>query len=127
MEQIKIIRLKDGCDIITSIELVKGEYVIKQPMILDIIQRGKLPELNLTNWLPVQVIENNETIISVDEVVCTMEPNSHLKEYYVNLVDRIQTFATTEKERSESEEYAHQMALATALEELETYKGISIH
>ena len=125
MEQTKIIRLKDGCDILANIELVRGEYVLEYPMIVDLIYRkNSAPELQLTNWLPLQLIEGTSVTISVDEVVFQMEPNAHLKEYYKNLVDKVSTFSQEEEEMIDKE---HIEQLATALEELETYKGIIIH
>lgn len=125
MEKIKIVRLKDGFDIITSIDLVGGEYLVKNPMVVDLIfKKGAAkPELVITNWLPVQILVENEASISTDMVVCIMEPNPNLKEYYENLVNRSAEYLTSEsvEDSGEIEE------LAEALLELETVKGISIH
>lgn len=127
MEKINIVRLKEGCDIITSIDLVKGEYLVKNPMVVDLHYRkgSPKPELILTNWLPVPIIKDNSASISVDEVVCIMEPNEILAEYYTNLVSRSVEFLTSDvvEESSESE----LQELAEALQELESIKGISIH
>ena len=125
MEQTKIVRLKDGCDVLANVELVKGEYVLEYPMIVDLIYRkNSAPELQLTNWLPLQLIEGHTVTIPVSQVICQMEPNAHLKEYYKNLVDKVNTFSQEEEEMIDKE---HIQQLASALEELETYKGIIIH
>lgn len=125
MEAIKIVRLKDGFDIITTIDLVKGEYLVKNPMIVDLHYRkgAAKPELVITNWLPVQILTENEACITTDMVVCIMEPNETLKEYYENLVSRSAEYLTSEsvEDSKEIEE------LAEAMLELETVKGISIH
>jgi hypothetical protein len=125
MEAIKIVRLKDGFDIITTIDLVRGEYLVKHPLVVDLHHRkGSVkPELVMTNWLPVAILEENEACISTDMVVCIMEPNATLKEYYENLVSRSAEYLT-----SESMEDADEVQeLAEAMLELETVKGISIH
>jgi hypothetical protein len=125
MEQTKIVRLKDGCDVLANVELVKGEYVLNYPMIVDLIYRKNVaPELQLTNWLPLQLIEGHSVTIPVNQVVCHMQPNAHLTEYYKNLVDKVSTFSESEEELVSKE---HVEQLASALEELETYKGIIIH
>jgi hypothetical protein len=123
MEAIKIVRLKDNCDIITTIDMVKGEYLVKHPMVVDLHYRKDAvkPELVLTNWLPVPILVENEAAITTDMVVCIMEPNATLKEYYENLVSRSAEYLTSEPLSEDLEE------LAEALHELETVKGISIH
>lgn len=125
MEAIKIVRLKDGFDIITTIDMIRGEYLVKHPMVVDLHYRkgAAKPELVMTNWLPVQILCENEAAITTDMVVCIMEPNATLKEYYENLVSRSAEYLTSEsmEEPDEVEE------LAEAMLELETTKGISIH
>lgn len=127
MEAVKIVRLKEGCDIITSIDLVKGEYLVKAPMMVDLHYRkgSPKPELVLTNWLPVQIIIDNEARISTDEVLCIMEPNAHLEEYYKNLVNRSTEFLTSEASAETTQQELE--VLASALEELESTEGILIH
>ena len=123
MEKVKIVRLKEGCDIITNIELIKGEYLVKQPMIVELhFRKGSpKPELVLTNWLPVQIILENSASISVDEVLCMMDPNLSLAEYYTNLVNKVSEYVEVGNSEEELE------LLASALEELETNKGLLIH
>lgn len=125
MEAIKIARMKDGYDIITSIDLVRGEYLVKNPMVVELHYRkgAAKPELVMTNWLPVPILVENEANISTDMVVCLMEPNPTLKEYYQNLVSRSAEFLTSEPMENPTEVEE----LAEAMLELETVKGISIH
>jgi hypothetical protein len=125
METIKIVRLKDGFDIITTIEMIKGEYLVKHPMVVDLHYRkgAAKPELVMTNWLPVQILCENEASITTDMVVCIMEPNATLKEYYENLVNRSAEYLTSEYMEDEGDIEK----LAEAMLELETSKGISIH
>jgi hypothetical protein len=125
MEAIKIVRMKDGFDIITSIDLVRGEYLVKNPMVVDLHYRkgSAKPELVMTNWLPVPILIENEASISTDTVVCLMEPNATLKEYYENLVSRSAEYLTSES----MEDTDEVQELAEAMLELETSKGISIH
>jgi hypothetical protein len=125
MESIKIVRLKEGCDIICLISLVKGEYFVKNPMVIDLhYSKASRPELIMSNWLPVQLIKDNEAFISVDEVMCLLEPNDYLTEYYRNLVDRATKFVAEEPQESSQEELEE---LAMALFELENAKGLLIH
>ena len=127
MESIKIVRLKEGCDIITTIDLIKGEYLVKDPMIVDLHYRkgAPKPELVLTNWLPVAIIQKNEACISVDEVLCILDPNEHLAEYYKNLAERTAEYLTSGTVEETTEEELEE--LAAVLQELEINKGTLIH
>ena len=40
----------------------------------------------LEHWLPIQLIQENVTVIKQDEVIATMVPNTAFTDYYINAV-----------------------------------------
>ena len=58
-------------------------------------------------------------VISSDEVLCVMEPNTNFKEYYESTITKIDEVMNREPEEMDE--------LALVLEEYENIKGISIH
>ena len=92
MENIKIIRLKNGEDIVGQVMNTNGvidSYDVIEPMTVDIDYRGKEAGLVMNHWLPVQLIKNNEAVILKNDILCFVEPNEALCEYYLNTVEKI--------------------------------------
>jgi hypothetical protein len=87
---IQIIRLKNGEDIIGQVYDDTGDYEIQEPMSVSVEYRGRESGLVMQHWLPVQLIENNKTMIRKDDVLTTFHPNAEFKEYYENTVKKMQ-------------------------------------
>ena len=68
---IQIIRLKNGEDIIGQVYDDTGDYEIQEPMSVSVEYRGRESGLVMQHWLPVQLIENNKTMIRKDDVLTT--------------------------------------------------------
>ena len=47
---------------------------------------GRKPKLCMDHWLPIQVVEDNCTTLSVSDVLCTRLPKAQLSEYYSNQI-----------------------------------------
>lgn len=89
-DQVKILRLVTGEDIICSYYKVSTEsYVVSDPMMLIVKFKGKDSSVIMEHWLPVEVIKSNEVLINPRDVITTIEPNDSLAEYYMNLVDKL--------------------------------------
>lgn len=89
MNTIKIVRLKNGEDIIGVLNDTNGEYEISEPMSVSLVQKGHQSGLVMSHWLPVQLIKKNEIKISSRDVLTIFEPNDEFAEYYTNTVEKI--------------------------------------
>ena len=90
MNAVKIVRLKNGEDIIGNLNnLEDGNYEIFEPMSVSVVERGKESGLVMSHWLPVQLIKKNEITISSCDVLTVFEPNDEFAEYYTNTVDKM--------------------------------------
>ena len=93
MNTIKIVRLKNGEDIIGSLErLPIDDIQITEPMSVAITTRGGQESgLVMSHWLPVQLIKKNEITIKSCDVLTMFEPNDEFVEYYLNTVEKIKS------------------------------------
>jgi hypothetical protein len=98
---IQILRLKNGEDIIGEVFTDTGDYQIQEPMSVSIEQRGHESGLVMHHWLPVQLIERNETFIKKEDVLTTLMPNADFCEFYTNTVDRLERLMKVKKEVDE--------------------------
>ena len=87
---IKIIRLKNGEDIVGQITTKDNNtFDVLEPMTVGIDFRGREAGLVMQHWLPVQLVKKNEVNISTNDVLCFIEPDNNFCEYYVNTVEKI--------------------------------------
>ena len=90
MNTIKIVRLKNGEDIIGNLtDSIDGDYEISEPMSVSLVQKGHESGLVMSHWLPVQLIKKNEIKINSRDVLTMFEPNDEFAEYYTNTVEKI--------------------------------------
>jgi hypothetical protein len=93
MENIKIVRLKNGEDIVGQLIQKSNSdsfgYDIIEPMTVDIDYRGKEAGLIMRHWLPVQLVKHNEINIKESDILCLLEPSDDFVEYYMNTVEKI--------------------------------------
>jgi hypothetical protein len=89
MEQVKLIRLKTGEDIISYIETYEaGTVILRSPMIVIVKMnmRTENQTVLMDHWLPITVIKENEAIINASEILTMVDPSAEFSEYYVNAV-----------------------------------------
>jgi hypothetical protein len=86
---IRIVRLKNGEDIVGFVTDNDTKYDIVEPMSVDIDYRGKDAGLIMRHWLPVQLVKKNEISINTADVLCLLEPADDFCEYYTNTVEKI--------------------------------------
>jgi hypothetical protein len=115
MHNIKIVRLQNGEDVIsTCYEDIETKMImLKDPMtiIFKRIKEGSI--LLITPWLPTELIEDNTATLLASDILTTVEPKVMIKDYYVKLVDKLQLFKKEEEDilkkfledDSDSEEY----------------------
>jgi len=83
---VKILRLKDGLDIICDCIFEKdNKVVIDNPMLFEL--RGM--NLVLQYWLPMAVMKGESVEMRMDNILCTMDPTDDFEEYYSMSVIRL--------------------------------------
>jgi hypothetical protein len=89
MNNIKIVRLVDGTDIVSNVEeLIEGEFLFTNPMAFNIQNRGVASHITLGFYLPQPFVEHNEMIISKKDILFMVTPKEEFCEYYENSVNQ---------------------------------------
>ena len=91
-EEIKIIRLNDGEDIISSYHIDESDegLIVNNPMTLFFKRLGSTRSVvMMAPWLPIELICNTSTRINNSQILTIMEPRKSLIEYYLNAVNNI--------------------------------------
>jgi hypothetical protein len=90
--EVKIIRLVTGEDVVGKCTFDdKNEYVLLiEPMtvIIDRMNSQGKSILMMLPWLPVEVLEENMSMISYDNILAIMNPRDSFVEYYTNHVEK---------------------------------------
>lgn len=98
MDNIKMVRLQNGEDIIGTISSnTSGVYNVSHPMVVEITSRNGMPILGMTHWLPVQLVKTNEVILTDKDILCMIEPSEDFIEYYNNTVEKISELLKAKK------------------------------
>jgi hypothetical protein len=82
---IQIVRLKDGRDVICNVFINDGMISMEEPMLFEVRNANLL----IQHWLPIAVTKQNKITIQLDNVLCMIEPNNTFREYYEGLVSKI--------------------------------------
>ena len=115
---IKIVRFTDGLDVICDCDFISDDVIeIIDPMLFEI--RGV--NLMLQVWLPMAVVKHNSVMISMENILCLMDPTEDFKEYYINTVTKLNEESKKEKEVILTDE------VLSAFEEKEIGKNSLIH
>lgn len=115
---IKIVRFKDGLDVICDCKYTKNDMVeITDPMLFEI----RSVNLILQCWLPMAVIKDNKVEIEPENILCTMEPTDDFQEYYSSTIIKLKEASKKEKEEEIRDE------ILSAFEEKGSLKGSLIH
>ena len=85
MDNIKIIRLQTGEDLIGNYTEEEGDSAVylKNPMTLLFkrLPTGKAVLL-MSPWLPIELVEHNSVWLYSNDILTVMQPKPHLIEYY---------------------------------------------
>jgi len=125
MDNVKIIRMQTGEDIMASMieEQEQNETVVlNNPMRL-VFRRLPTGQtvLMMMPWLPVELIKEDSATIYTTDIITIVEPKESMKEYYENLVDKTieemmnseeileQRLANMEKEEQEEQKIAEEI------------------
>lgn len=126
LDTIKILRLKNGEDIIGYVKSENNiTYDISEPMTVDVEVRGSnAGHLIMNNWLPVQLIKLNEVTIKSEDILLIMEPQDHFVEYYMDTVDKLKMILDAKREAANMTD-EQLTEILNALEDMD--EGSSIH
>jgi len=98
---VKLLRLKDGIDVICDCIFEKdNKLIIDSPMLFEL--RGT--NLVLQQWLPAAVMKGYSVEVSSSDVLFTMEPTEDFEEYYINAMIKLKDETRKENEVELNEE-----------------------
>ena len=90
MEEIKILRLVTGEDVICSLFKISiDSYAVINPMTVFVRYKGKTSSLVMQHWLPIELVKKNEILISPRDVITIYDPIDDVAEYYENMVENL--------------------------------------
>jgi hypothetical protein len=146
-QNIKILRLNDGEDIITDYHVEQGNIVVmNNPMTLFFkrLSVGKSMVL-MQPWLPIELVDANCAKIYANQILTVIEPKSALIEYYKNAVEESIEIVTKysndidesllndayassdDSDEVEDEEYTEDDAFIDKMQSVSNIKNKTIH
>jgi hypothetical protein len=88
MDDIKIVRLQTGEDVVASYTTDQdGLVFLSNPMVF-VVKRTSQSQCSifLTSWLPIDVVEKNVAQITKDDILCIFTPTEQFKKYYFKMI-----------------------------------------
>lgn len=93
MDNIKIIRLQSGEDVIADYTQVEGDesVLLTNPMTLMFkrMPTGRAVML-MSPWLPLELVEKNEAWLYQSDILTIVQPKSQIITYYTNTVKEVE-------------------------------------
>jgi len=130
-KDVKILRISTGEDIVCGLVVLDGTYYLKNPMTFILKDTGKQFVMMMQNWLPIQIIANNEATLKEKDVITVITPEENFTEYYLSTVEDMEEslnakikLRALQESNIEGEENNEWMNI---LEDMELSKGESIH
>lgn len=106
MDNVRILRLQCGEDIIAAIEQIdENAYELSEPMQFVLVQKGSDVNIQMQHWLPVQLIKENKVSIEGKDILFIEEPTDSFAEYYTNSVEKIKDLFEMKNQMDTSESY----------------------
>jgi hypothetical protein len=130
MDNIKIVRLQSGEDVIADYTQVDGDssVLLTNPMTLMFkrMPTGRAVML-MSPWLPLELVEKNEAWLFESDILSIFQPKTQIIDYYTNTVKEVQEDLLQEEMHGQSltditDEYDDEMSEEEefqAMEELE--------
>ena len=112
MDEVKIVRFKDGMDVICYFENQNNEVVdVKEPMMFEVRNMN----LVMQQWLPIAMIKENRASVKWEDILCVMEPSDDFKEYFHTTVEKVN--AAVNKKNLSNDEKEYMMDVLSAMDE----------
>ena len=124
MDEVKIVRFKDGLDVICYFDSQNNEVVeVKEPMMFEVRNMN----LVMQQWLPIAMIKENRASVKWEDILCVMEPSDDFKEYFHTTVEKVNDSIQKKKNSSTEEEKDYMMEVLSAMDEMDNLKNIKLH
>jgi hypothetical protein len=136
LEQIKIVRLQSGEDIIAGyIENTETEMVqLINPMTVFFKKLASGTSLLMVSpWLPVEIVENDSAMIYTSDILTVVDPKQNVIDYYQKTLLELENYKNQtdesvldwgdDDEEDELEEYSEE-DIKEALEEIKNNKKL---
>ena len=88
IQKTKIIRLQSGEDLIGTVTVIEDQVLISEPMVFQVDNRGGQSRVMMTFFLPEKLVEENEIMISKDDVLFMVNPNQMFLEKYQEAMEQ---------------------------------------
>lgn len=136
LEQIKLVRLQSGEDIIAVyIEDPESEMVqLINPMTVFFKKLASGSSLLMVSpWLPVEIVENDSATIYTSDILTVVDPKQNVIDYYYKTLLELEKYKEEEQssesvldwgDEDEEEESLSEEEIKEALEELKTNKRL---
>jgi hypothetical protein len=127
MDNIKIIRLQSGEDVIADYTQMEGDssVLLTNPMTLMFkrMPTGRAVML-MSPWLPLELVEKNEAWLFEADILSVFQPKSQIIDYYTTSVKEVQEDMLQEEMHGESltdisDEYDDEMSEEEELQAME--------
>jgi len=124
MDDVKIVRFKDGMDVICYFDSQNNEVVeVKEPMMFEVRNMN----LVMQQWLPIAMIKENRASVKWEDILCVMEPSDDFKEYFHTTVEKVNASIQTKKNASSDEEKEYMLEVISAMDEMDNTKNLKLH
>lgn len=126
MDNVKLIRLNSGEDIVAYLEEEDNNYLLLTPMAVFVkrLNSGKTLMM-ISTWLPNELVEDEIISISKDKVLLVMQPKKELLVYYQKSLDELDGYEI-ESGEDYDEESLRDASQDTDEEELEEEEDLSL-
>jgi len=122
--EIKIVRFKDGLDVICFFDNLNAEVVdIIEPMMFEVRNMN----LVMQQWLPIAMIKENRASVKWEDILCVMEPSEDFKEYFHTTVEKVNDTLDKKKNASTDEEKEYMLEVLSAMDEMDNTKNLKLH
>jgi hypothetical protein len=127
MDNIKIIRLQSGEDVIADYTQVEGDssVLLTNPMTLMFkrMPTGRAVML-MSPWLPLELVEKNEAWLFEADILTIIQPKAQIIDYYTNTVKEVEEDMLQEEMHGQSltditDEYDDEMSEEEELQAME--------
>jgi len=122
--EVKIVRFKDGLDVICFFDNLNAEVVdIIEPMMFEVRNMN----LVMQQWLPIAMIKENRASVKWEDILCVMEPSEDFKEYFHTTVEKVNLTLDKKKNASTDEEKEYMLEVLSAMDEMDNTKNLKLH
>jgi len=122
--EVKIVRFKDGMDVICFFDNLNAEVVdIIEPMMFEVRNMN----LIMQQWLPIAMIKENRASVKWEDILCVMEPSDDFKEYFHTTVEKLNLTLEKKKNASTEDEKEYMLEVLSALDEMDNTKNLKLH